>query len=238
MEQDPTRKRLIKTALIVFATISIMMVLIFLITGGRDQPTNEVEKIDAILDDSPFNYTISSNIVGVDKLESKIVSLDTDTYIVMEALRTDLHTFGRAAYDAYKNDTTKPIGFKITSDVKNDKNVVSFYGHYGSSQNKVTVRLELLNNARMKVSILDTETNFAVDDKLPSNSKINQFIASLPISGEEYNITYVSGKTVNIGLYFRDPSLRDRAQQDIINRLGVEETKKLDISVTFPSEGF
>jgi hypothetical protein len=235
MKLDPERKKIILIGFSLLAALLMLAVMVYFL--GRDQSAQEEGQpaIDSAIEDSVFDPTIHATITeDTPQLEERLGYVD-DIYM---AITTDLHVFGRSAYEIYKNNASKPIGFKITSDVAKKDSIVTFEGHYGSSKNKVSVRVTMLGNDRISISITDTATKLNVDSELPSNSKINQFIGGLPMSGEGYNITYVSDDTVNIGLYFRDPSLRDRAHQDIVNKLGEEETKKLNISITFPSAGF
>ena len=232
MDPDKSRRQKIKAIIAVVATIIVIVFLAVALSGRQGTDSGHEIPIDSI-PEADFDYTTQANIDGGEKLLEPLAHIET-----IEALSRDLHTFGRAAYDAYKNDTEKPVGFRITSDIDKRDGVVTFSGHYGSSTNKVTVIARLLNNMRMDLSIVDTVTNFNIDDALPSNSKANHFIGSLPISGDDYNITYAAGETINIGLYFRDPGIRDRAYQTIVDRIGEEEVIKLDITTTFPSEGF
>lgn len=228
MHPDQRRKKILRIIAITLAAILALIALAVVIMGRAQPEAPPQDEIDFI-PEAFFDYKTQANIVGGDVLLDYFVHWET-----VDALTRDLHTFGRAAYDAYKNDGAKPVGFKITPPIIKENDIITFGGRYGSSENKVAVEVKLLNSKRMDISITDIVTGFNMDDKLPSNSKVNHFIGSLPIFGDGYNITYVSGNTINIGLYFRDPNLRDSAYQTIIDKLGEEEAQKLDITVSFP----
>lgn len=228
MDLSKHRKKIIVAAAIVAVFIAVV---VSLFTRQNEPSVAPPEEIDSI-PEAFFDYEIHTNIIGGKELARAIESRGD-----MEVVSRDMNVFGRKAYDAYKNNPKKPVGFKITSDITVADNTISFGGRYGSSENKVSVSIKLLNNRRMELSITDTATDFNIDSELSANSKVNRFVGGLPVAGDGYNITFVKGNTINIGLYFRDPELFKRARQYIVEAIGEDGIQQLEITRSFPSQG-
>lgn len=108
-----------------------------------------------------------------------------------DQLSMDVYLFGKNTYKAYRSGSKHVVGFLINREslTKRDSKI-SFEGKYGSSSSSIKVAVELLKNERIKTSIKDVGLNNNIDQKLPSNSKTNKFIASLPFVSKSYSIYY------------------------------------------------
>lgn len=157
-------------------------------------------------------------------------------------LKYDLFFFAKTAYAAYQG-TDETVGFVIKSDVKNVDGTVRFDGQFGSVENKISVAVRVLRNDRISVSITDTETKLKIDEFLPSNTKRNQFIGSLPLSTEAYSIDYEEDTDgFIISLYSETLAATnaayDEAEQKLKEGLGVADLSEEIVQVSRPSSSF
>ena len=144
-------------------------------------------------------------------------------------LQTDL----RAHFNDIVKGYNKPVNFSVTS-VVSKQNAVTIEGSYQAKLGKTIIEVKLLNNERLDVTIGSGKKSN--HDILPSNSKINKYIASLPITGPDYTIDFLlSDNTIVISIFDRDPAIAERARTTIIQAIGKEETDKQQITVSFPS---
>lgn len=193
--------------------------------GGRD--------IDVVPEGTNLDTSTHAYIVDGDELVQEIGSLDG-----FDSLGRDLYVFGKTAYEPYKSNPDRVVGFEITSSITTSDNHVIFEGRFGSSDNKIEVDLSKLNNNKVSTSITDVGTGLNLDDSLPSNSELNVFYGNLPISGDGYNIVYLSGDKVSINIYLRDPNIYNKAYAKIVETVGKSNADKLDLSVLFPTPSF
>ena len=137
-----------------------------------------------------LDYSSSAVLINDEELLDSLDSLQSYDF-----LRKDIFAFGKSQYEPYKTGSKKTIGFAIEkkSIAKNGSNV-SFEGKFGSSPNKINITVKLLRSFRLKVSIIDTKTGSNIDSELPSNTKLNQFIGSLPYETANYSIVYSDTK--------------------------------------------
>jgi len=153
-----------------------------------------------------------------------------------DSLSKDLFVFAKTAYPEYKNNDTKVVGFKLTSEISITLEDISFKGKYGSSNNDIVVRVKLLKNKRIKTTITDKKTALNVDSSLPSNTSRNQFIGTLPILNDNFSIEYnEADDKFLLSLFSEDSSILDssieEASKIITTSLGITglENAGLDI---------
>lgn len=139
----------------------------------------------------------------------------------------------RAHFNDIIKDYNKPVNFTVTSVVAKQGTVV-IEGSYQAKLGKTIIEVKLLNNERLDVTIGSGKKSN--HDILPSNSKINKYIASLPITGPDYTIDFLlSDNTIVISIFDRDPAISERALATIVQAVGKEEANKQQITVSFPS---
>lgn len=161
-----------------FILVAILFV-VLAIYGSRP------ESIDKLGEDSTIDKYSQAQIVNGEELLQQLKSVDA-----YEDLSRDLFVFAQSEYTEYNKIPGKVVGFKVISSVTRNEKAVSFEGEYGSVKHKIAVSIELLNYSKMKVSITDKKTNSSVNDKLPSNSRLNLFIGSLPYRSDDFAIEY------------------------------------------------
>lgn len=149
----------------------------------------------------------------------------------------DLHTFGKKNYTSYKG-SGGVIGFTIESEIKKEGETLSFSGKYGSSKNLIRIALKPLKNERLNTSITDTKTTRNIDSQLPSNSLRNQFISTLPVGNEAYNVDYItSSDSFVITVYDGDNDTKAIAEQYLISSLKVTDLSNEKYSVIVAQSG-
>lgn len=189
---------------------------------------NRTAEVDVIPEGTDTDFSTHASIVDGEELLQNIGSLDG-----FEALSRDLFVFGRAAYEAYKADTSGVIGFRVTSDVNKDGNALEFEGRYGSSGNKIAVRVKVLRNNRLTVSITDTKTSLNIDGSLPSNGKRNQFIGTMPLFTDNYSIEYIElSDSFLLALY--EGTSRQAAEKALADGLGVPDLSGVEYNTLTP----
>ena len=145
-------------------------------------------------------------------------------------LRKDLATYGRSTIDKYKSGNVTEVVFEITNDSTKDGDDISFEGKYEESGDLIGVELTKLPNSRLKLSITNRATGTNINNSLSSNTKRNQFAATLPIDKDDYSIEfYVPSESFVIKLY--DPETEGNARQIIITGLGTSDLSGEAISV-------
>jgi len=174
METPPTKQRkLVIILLAVFVVVGLF--LIFLPRNTIDAPPEE---------STSENYLDSARIVNPGDLAEKMEGL-----LAYDNLRQDMRVFAKKQYGKYKDKQL--VGFEIKGDIKKAGKKISFEGRYGASKNLVSVTATLLNYQRVSASITDQVTKANIDKELPSNSKREQFIGTLPLATPAYSIDYV-----------------------------------------------
>ncbi len=147
-----------------------------------------------------------------------------------DLLRQDLAFFARNTIPKYGPNDDPSVNFKLSKDIKTNGASVSFSGVFERSKDNISVEVTQLNNNRIKTSITNTKSRSNIDDKLPSNSKRNQFIAKLPISNSEYIIDYdddVDGFLITL---YAESSL-DKASSTITDALGIDSIKNENVKI-------
>lgn len=182
----------------VLVVSAIVYVLVFVFISLRS-PGNSVDDIPE--EGTSQDYSTHARIVdGEDLFEI----IDGDKRY--DSLSRDLFVFGERAYSAYQSDETKVIGFQVIKVGELLDQKLTIEGKYGSSKNTIVINVVILKNDRISTSITDTKTKFNIDSKLPSNTKLNQFIASLPRDYDGFVAEYARNiDKVVLFLNERDP---------------------------------
>lgn len=155
------------------------------------------------------------------------------------ALREDLAFFGRTTIADYRSGKFAEVVFAISSEISQNNNTLTFSGKFEKSKDKITVVIDPLKFERMKVSITNNKTKVNIDNELPSNSKENQFIASLPIDGDGYRIGYISEeKSYEINILRRESALVEIANKKLVESLGIGDIQQIPVQYTYPTPSF
>jgi hypothetical protein len=134
-------------------------------------------------------YTPSDAPAVMNDSEDLYRLIDNDEQFT--ALREDLGVFGRKNIKNYKSNKVVDVIFGVKNKATKKDNKISFEGKYEESKNTIAIVLTKLDNDRAYVSITDKKTKISIDSELPSNSKRNQFIGSLPLKKDTYSISYL-----------------------------------------------
>lgn len=161
------------------------------IVGDQASPTSGAFMVYKDAPYLPFGSTVSNNM-----------------------LRDDLAYYARSTYpDEYNPNRQPSVVFNLADTPKKSEKSLEFSGGYEKVKAKFDVKVELLSNGRIKTSIVDTKTNRNINSELPSNSKQNQFIASLPITTGSYRLSFSgSGDKDKITIRLNDQSEQSRVE--------------------------
>ena len=164
----------------------VLVVVGILILLGLAYSTNKSNSLDSLPEEAnSAEYSRQVVMLGGSELLRELGGVKQFDYI-----RADLYYFGKKKLPGYSGESSVIIGFEVTSKIMSKDGIVSFEGKYGSSKHKILVSVSLLRNERVKTSIVDDRNKDQINDQLPSNSAINQFIGTLPTQGDAYEISY------------------------------------------------
>jgi|GEM_PF-1154223 len=150
-----------------------------------------------------------------------------------EAVTSDLAYFARTTLEKYKdNSKVKDVVFEVSDKLTKEGSVISFEGRFAESKDLIRIKLEKKNFERIKVSITNEKTKNNIDPQLPSNSKENQYIGTLPIKRDTYTITYfVASKSFFVSLKSNNIDTEQIAAMDEIkSSLGLEDLSTIELS--------
>ncbi len=161
----------------------------------------------------------------------------TDSVVSETFIKEDLADFARINYSSYGNDNRIPVEFLVEDFSKEDNRIV-INGSFDMVSSRIQVFIDLLKNDRLKLSIVDSTKNIQQDEKLTSNSVENQLIGSLPITEDDYIISYEPPSFISVSANFRDTSIFEAARARLASLVGEENLSKLEISISYPTPGF
>ena len=183
------------------------------------------EKIDFIpIEGEDVDYSSQVNLVADENLVSALGGVAEQ-----DRLSSDLYVFAKTAYSKYSDFGQNVIGFK-TSKIVSEDGEVMIEGRFGATKNKILVVVKPLNHSMINSSITDSETELNIDSMLPSNTKRNQFIGTLPIEKPNYVIEYVEETddfTVNI---FNGAQSSEEVNLVLKEGLGTDNLESEDIT--------
>lgn len=220
-----TRSKIVLSLLIVLllSLVSVLMVVYF----GKENIDMAPKEEGSI----QLDYSKSVNLVDGEEVLNKL-----GNYIAYDKLREDLHYFAKDHYEVYKTNANKVVGFKVNSkSVKQNDNKLEFKGNYGSVTQDINVSIEILNNNNIKVSITDSKDKYNIDDKLPSNSKVEQFIGSLPYISTEFSVSY-SKKEYKIIVKLTSIIYKDSAIKYLKSKLDENDINDSKVNILYPYE--
>lgn len=150
--------------------------------------------------------------------------------------RDDLAYFGRVTVGSYRDGDVLDVVFKLTK-VEPRDGVVFFEGEFSEESGKISGQITALNYGKIQTKIINNATGTEIDSMLPSNSKRNLFIGSLPLDKDDYSINYSpSSDSFLVTLYETDSTLNDAAEKDIMSGLGVDNIDGVEIEYILPSQ--
>ncbi len=165
-----------KALYVILGLLAGSVVLFMLLTAGNSGDIDTFPEEGSLQD-----FSKRARLIDGDQLVAQLGGVRQ-----LNAVSEDLRYFAVNAYSTYKSESTPVVGFRVDRNSKKDGDKVSFSGSFGSSKNLVKIEVTILKNDRIKTTITDTKTKLNVDSKLPSNKKINAYIAELPKNGQTY----------------------------------------------------
>lgn len=155
------------------------------------------------------------------------------SYAPDNSLRADLAYFARKTINDYKSGKVKSVVFNLKDKESINDTTTSFEGVYEKSKDAISISYNSLNNGKIHTSIINKKTKISFDNELPSNTKRNQFIGTLPIQNADYSIAYLKdteGYFITITSISINTTLNTALAQ-LRNGLGVSKLNKENISI-------
>jgi hypothetical protein len=206
------------------ATGAIVIVLAFFIVRALSGPDTVG---DVAAKDSP------AFLVYKDRPYDPTGNVHTDSLI-----RQDAAYFARQKFKEYDPDVRPAVVYKINKVSKTQTGETVLAGTYEHSKDKVEIRFKPAANERITNSIKNLKTGVTMDAELPSSSKFNTFIKTLPQNKGDYIIDYVR-RDGSVDVTLGDASPRDlqNAKAFMAQTLGVPvaDLAKYPIGYTFPT---
>lgn len=124
--------------------------------------------------------------------------------------------------------------FVVLGDTVVDNGTIRFEGSYYGSSDVIAVSIKKLANDRIETSITNLKNEGNIDSMLPSNSKRNKFIASLPIETSTYQLLY----STEANLFVITPTVADykaveEAEKFLQSQL--DDYSVMDITIDYPA---
>lgn len=105
-------------------------------------------------------------------------------------LAADIAFFARHNYPVYDPNQQPAVVFNETKSPDKSGDEFQLLGRYEKIKNDIKISVKELSNNRIKTSITDSKTGVNIDSQLPSNSKENVYISTLPVFTADYRIYY------------------------------------------------
>ncbi|MCA9347171.1 hypothetical protein KC930_01160 [Candidatus Saccharibacteria bacterium] len=153
-------------------------------------------------------------------------------------LRDDVAYFARKTMkDKYDNGKNVAVVFNVSSESSNDSTgEITLAGKFDKSKDKITIIASRTSNDRIKNHINNDSKNTSIDSELPSASKLNAFIATLPYQASNYYIEYIAkDSTINLLMGEKDPVAFQEAQNLIKDKTGVDDLSTISYSYSYPT---
>jgi hypothetical protein len=106
-------------------------------------------------------------------------------------LKEDLAYFGRATIDDYTSGKEPGVIFVVDKNARKNGEQITFEGKFEKSKDTIVVTITKLHNGRIKSSVVNKKTNKNLDAELPSNSKRNQYVGSLPLAKDGFTVGFL-----------------------------------------------
>lgn len=150
-----------------------------------------------------------------------------------EQLRKDLTNYARN----YKNSGDEIITYELVGPVNINNDLIVFdLESKNKPEHQISVSLERKPYQRISLSFVDKKLNSSeFDSSLESNSKRNQYVATLPIQRDNYTIDFNQQEDkFLIQLYVKDSSLIELALKEIYTGTEIGSLKPSDYDITVP----
>ena len=130
-------------------------------------------------------------------------------------IQKDLVTFIRETDPKFKDDE-KLIGFTFDKRFDKKDKEAFFTGYFYSLKDKIQLKVNLLGNGVIRLSVTNLKTKANVDKKLNLNGVKNTLLDTLPVDKDYYSVRYLNSTDEVVVTFYEGYS-----QQDIDGALGI-----------------
>lgn len=150
-----------------------------------------------------------------------------------ELMRRDMAAYARKTMAVYAPDKNPAVVFNVETVTEKNGSVV-FSGEYEKHSAAIRVTVEPLANDRIRTTIKQDGVA-SIDSELPSASKLHSFIATLPVTTDQFAVEYSPADGgILIVIADRDPALSDNANTYIREQTGVTELDDIPTNYSYP----
>jgi hypothetical protein len=210
--------------------IILVLGLFVMLLGGLLAPREA--DIDTLPEDpTSTDYFTQARILNGGKLIELLEGLDR-----FEQFAEDLRVFAVDQYPEYQTEDTFVVGFNVNElKISKNENIVKAEGEFGSVDNKIQIELTVLPNERVQTSLFDTKTGVQINDRLPSNTALNGFIATLPLSTSDYVMEWNKNQNlIDITLFARSDKAGEKALNKVSSYLDEDQSPNEYVQISFP----
>ena len=210
----------IKILIMISTTVVLLFLLITLI--------NLISRKNSIGEGSSQDFKTRARITNGKELFSII-----NGGVTYDQLSDDLFVYGKYSYADYQKNGNTVVNFTINNNTLTKKDsVVYLEGKFLASPNTLKISVQLLDNSRIKTSIVDPKTNKNIDSVLPSNSKRNQFISTLPIAHDDFVVGYnISSDKFYVSSYSGSKNTNDNIKKFLEDSIGTDIIAKENYTI-------
>jgi len=158
----------------------------------------------------------------------------TNNFYSDELVREDVASYARQTIEDYDPAKNPTVIFNVSEVEGAGTGNVKFSGTYEKFSEDIDISVEVIANQRIKTSIISRDKKTEINDRLPSNSPFNRYVATLPIEGERYYIDFnFELGTIQLSVYDRSTELLQSVYNTIKGDIG-ETFEDSMVNVTFP----
>jgi hypothetical protein len=146
----------------------------------------------------------------------------------------DLDYFARHTVAVYKNSPNLAITFKVTKASRGGQNIYYEGFFTEASHEKISGHAVGANYDRIHDSITNTKNNANIDSSLPSNTRDNAFIGSLPYTNGAFSISYnPTVEAFKVTVLTADPTAEQKATDYILSNSGLSTTTAKIVTIPY-----
>lgn len=216
-------KKILSNKLVLVGLLMVSVVVgIALFAGNRQRinPQAEGELVD-------------KNTPGFFEYEKKPY-LPSDNIFINQQLSKDIAYYARNFLTPYKSKQEEVVLFQLAKENYKEGDFNILRGKLTKNKDQIEIRYKELKNSRVNVIIKDLKTKKEESSSLPSNSKRNMYISTLPVNTDVYSIDYlVQSDTFTILLSSLDDTIADKVLSDFKSKVGIKDLKEEKVNIQY-----
>ena len=215
-------KNIISNRVVLVVLLVVFVVVIALLAGNRQRVNPQAE-----------GELVNKNTPGFFEYNKKPY-LPSNNSFINQQLGEDIAYYARSFMNPYKTKESEPVLFSLSKEKYTDGEYNVLKGSLTKNKDQLEFRYRELKNSRVSVIIKNLKSKKEESNSLPSNSKRNKYISSLPINTDIYSIDYlVQSDTFTILISSLDDSVAGTAINDFQSKLGIKDLKEEKVNIKY-----